>query len=281
MAMSLMGNNQSFDSVKRDSMNLKSNFIDSGSRKRPVLAIRTVPPLLQQTNDNMSPTPMTMRQSLDPVPKICNNLRGMELGTDTSTANGHRRNGKVKTDNAFYTGRKGNEPTLSSKIRDILEWRTMKSGSGTGVHLEKQDNGDNESAKKTKKTSGGMRDLWKSRQIESLPKKGPKAGQMYEIVNQHIIEDSVDKTVTISTWRERADEGHGSDTDNTSIYYISPSAYAREDAQVNANFGRRLLVGHGSRRETQGRSDRIVEANGGHSSTRAKVRSVHLPSYNS
>ena len=246
-ATPLMGNRY-LDDRRRGTTNSKSSVVDSGSRKRPILAIRTVSPLVQQPIDNTSPThPMKMRHGLDPVPKIRGSLRDMELGADTSPANGHSWKGKAKPDNlvqheAKEPRRKRNEPSFSSKIKDILEWRTMKPG--IRVNLERQENGDHGSATRTKKPTGRMRDLWKGRRP-----KGPKAGQMYEIVNQHIIEDSIDRTVTISTWRERVDEGRGSDTDNTSVYYFSPGGYGHEGAhlvEVNGNLGRRLLGGHGS-----------------------------------
>ena len=202
----------------------------------------------------------------------------MELGTGASNANGHGWKGMAKIDNLYQhetKERKRNEPTISSKIKDILEWKL-----GTGVHLERKDNGDHGSAKKTEKAAEGMRDLWKSRRIESPKNKGPKAGQIYEIVNQHIIEDSMDRTVTISTWREQVDEGHESDTDSTSIYYISPGGYAREDAhivEVSADFGRQLLGSrHGSRKE-QGTPYGAIEANNGPSSKTTKVRSFQSP----
>jgi hypothetical protein len=201
----------------------------------------------------------------------------MELGTGASLANGHGWKGKI--DNLFQhetKERKRNEPTISSKIKDILEWKL-----GTGVHLERKDYGDHGSAKTTEKAAEGMRDLWKSRRIESPKFKGPKAGQIYEIVNQHIIEDSMERTVTISTWREQVDDGHGSDTDSTSVYYISPGGYAHEDAhivEVNANFGRQLPGSrHGSRKEIKGTPYGAIEANNGPSSTGTKVRSIQSP----
>jgi hypothetical protein len=246
--------NRNLDDVMRGSMTSKSSVMASGSLKRPILAVRTVPPLVHHVNDNTSPTPpMTKRHHLDLGPKYRRSLRDMELGTGASLSNGHGRKGMAKIDNLFQhetKERRRNEPTVSSKIKDILEWKL-----GTGVHLERKDNGDHHgSAKKTEKADKGMRDLWKSRRIESPKIKGPKAGQIYEIVNQHIIEDSMDRTVTISTWREQADEGHGSDTDSTSIYYISPGGYAHEDAQ-------------------------IIEVNNGLSST-TKVRSIQSsPTY--
>jgi len=154
-----------------------------------------------------------------------------------------------------------------------LEWKL-----GTGVHLERKDKGNYGSAKKTEKAAEGMRDLWKSRRIEYPRNKGPKAGQIFEIVNQHVIEDSADRTVTISTWREQVDvdQGHGSDTDSTSVYYISPGGYSHEDAhiiEVNTDF-RRQLPGsrHGSRKEIQGTPYGAIEANNGPSSTKAKNR---------
>ena len=254
----------------------------SGSLKRPILAIRTVSPLVHQVNDNTSHVPpMTMRHNLDLVPRYRSSLRDMELGTGPSLANnGHGWRGMAKTDNIFQherKERKRNEPTISSKIKDILEWKL-----GTGVHLERKDNGDHGSAKNTEKAAEGMRDLWKkSRRIESPKNKGPKAGQIYEIVNQHIIEDSMDRTVTISTWREQMDEGHGSDTDSTSIYFISPGGYAPEDAhmlEVSSNFGTQLLGSrHGSRKGVQGTSYGAVGVNNGPSSTTTKVRFIQSP----
>lgn len=71
----------------------------------------------------------------------------------------------------------------------------------------------------------------------------------------------MDRTVTISTWREQVDDGYDLDTDTTSVYYISPGVYAGEGAhmaEVNTNLGRR----------THGRTPYgPVEAN---SSTKAK-----------
>jgi hypothetical protein len=200
----------------------------------------------------------------------------MQLEDDTLPANGHRWKGK--TDDLFQhetkaTKRGRDGPTLSSKIRDILEWRTMKDG--TSLHL---DSGDRGSAKNTKKAAGGMRDLWKGRNIESRKNKGPKPGQMYEIANRYIIEDSIDRTVTISTWRERAEEEHSSDTDTMSIYYVGLDGYAHEN---DGKFERRPLGSrHGSRRETQGTSYGPFESDKGPSSISAKVRSTHCPRRN-
>ena len=274
--MQFMGTNQNIDDVMQGSMNSKSSLMASGSLKRPLLAIRTVSPLAHQVpSDNTSPTPpMMMRHNLDFVPKSrSTSFHDTDLRTGASHVNGHGWRGMAKPDNnIFQQGtkeRKRNEPTISSKIKDILEWKL-----GTGVHHERKDSGDHGS----KKTAEGMRELWKSRRVESPRNKGPRAGQIYEIVNQHIIEDSMDRTVTISTWREQADEGHGSDTDSTSIYYISPGGYAREDAhmlEVNADFGRSLL---GSRhKDIQGTSSYgAVEANNGPSSITTKVRSIPI-----
>ena len=278
-AMQLTGN-QNLEDVMQGSMTSKSSLIASGILKRPTLAVRTESPLVHQVNVNRSPTPpMTKGHNLDLVPIYRRSLRDMEFGTGASHTNGHGWKGMEKIDNLFQhetKERKRNQPTISSKIKDILEWKL-----GTGVHLERKDNGDQGSAKKIEKAAEGMRDLWKSRRIESPKNKGPKAGQIYEIVNQHVIEDSADRTVTISTWREHVDEGHGSDTDSTSIYYISPSGYAREDAhivEVNTDFGRQLVgPRHGSRKEIQGTPHGAIEANNGLSSTTAKVRSIQSP----
>jgi len=205
----------------------------------------------------------------------------MQFGSDKSPDNSHR--WKARTDDSFQHGpkeRKRNQATFSSKVRDILEWRMMKPG--TAIYLERQDDGDHGSAKKTKKVAGAMRDLWKSRNINNPKDKGPKAGQLYEIVNRHVIEDSIDKTVTLSTWRERVDGGHESDTDNMSIYYISPDGYAHEGAhaaEVNANFERRQLGSrHEFRRQNHGTSHGPVEADNDPSSTSTKVRWIQLSS---
>ena len=205
--------------------------------------------------------------------------------SNTSPSNVAKRQANDKTDDSseHEMNRKRNEPpTFSSKIKDILEWRTMKVGNGVHQPGRQRENGnaggDHESAKtkKTKKAVGGMPDLWKSRHIEYSRNKGPKPGQMYEVVNRHIIEDSIDRTVTISTWREQAEEGNGSDTDTMSIYYISPGGYAHEGehaADVNAKLKRRLLGSkNGSRTENQGTSYGRVEADTDSSSTLAKVR---------
>ena len=274
---------QNLDDVMRGSMTSKSSLIASGSLKRPILAVRTVSPLIHQINDNTSPTPpMIKRHNLDLVPKYSRSLLDVELGTGASLANGHGWKGMEKIDNLIQhetkERRRRNEPTFSSKIKDILEWKI-----GTGVPLERKDNGDPGSARKTEKAAEGMRDLWKSRRIESPKNKGPRAGQIYEIINQHIIEDNMDRTVTISTWREQVnvDEGHGSDTDSTSIYYISPGGYASEDAhivEVNADFGRQLLGSrHGARKAIQGTPYGAIQANNGPSSTATKVRSIQSP----
>ena len=259
--------------------------MDSSSRKRPILAISTISPLVRQANDNTSPTyPMTMRHHFDPVPKICSGLRDAQLGNDRPPVNGHGWKGKEKTDvfqpETKERMRKRNEPTISSKIRDILEWRTMKAGADACPERGNSDDHRNAKKTSTKKAAGGMRDLWKSRQITSpsLKNKGPKPGQLYEIVNRHIVEDSIDRTVTISTWREQVDEEHGSDTDNMSIYYISPHGYAHECGEVNAEFGKRLLEStHGSKRENQG-TYRSVGEDDVPSSILAKVCSIQFPS---
>lgn len=268
--MQFMGN-QDLDDVMRGGMSSKSSLMASGSLKRPILAIRTVSPLVHQVNDNTSSTlPMSKQYDLDPIPKFRSSLRDTELGTDSSPSNDHGWKEMAKTKNLFQhepKERKRNEPIISSKMKDILEWRTMKLGT-----VERQDYG---SARKTEKTAGGTRDPWKSRRIE-LPKKGPKAGQLYEIINQHIIEDGMDRTVTISTWREQVDEGRGSDTDTSSVYYISPDGYARGGAHMVevASFGKRLLGSRSeTRKETQGTPYGPI---GGASSTTAKVRSIQL-----
>ena len=277
--MHFMGNDQNLDDVMQGGMTSKGSLVASGILKRPILAVRTVSPLAHQVNDNTPP--MTKRHNLDLGPKYRMNLRDMEFGTGASLANGHGWKGITKIDNLIQhetKERRRNVPTISSKIKDILEWKL-----GTGVHLERKDNNgdkhhDGSANKKTEKAAEGMRDLWKSRRIESSKNKGPKAGQLYEIVNQHIIEDSMDRTVTIATWREQVDDGHGSDTDSTSIYYISPGGFAREDAhmvEVNANFGRQLL---GSRHDSDGsRKGTPYGAIEGPSSTTTKVRSIQSP----
>ena len=275
------------DDVMQGSMTSKSSLLASGILKRPILAVRTESPLVHQVNDNTSATPpMSKRQYLDLVPKYRESLHDMELGTGASLPDSHRWKGMEKIDNLFQhekKERKRNEPTISSKIKDILEWKL-----GTGVHPQRKDKGDHGNAKKTEKAAENMRDLGKSRRrLESSRSKGPKAGQIYEIVNQHIIEDSTDRTVTISTWREQVDvdQGHGSDTDSTSIYYISPGGYAREDAhivEVNADFARQLLgPWHGSKKEIQGTPYGAIEANNGPPSGTTKVCLIQsLPTYN-
>lgn len=274
--------NRNVDDVMQGSMPVtpKSSLLASGILKRPILAVKTESPLGHQVNDNTSHAShipsMSKRQYLDLGPKY--------RGTGASLPNSSRRKGIEKIDNLFQhekKERKRNEPTISSKIKDILEWKL-----GTGVHHQRKENGDHGNAKKTEKAAENMRDLGRIRRIDSSRNKGPKAGQIYEIVNQHVIEDSTDRTVTISTWREQVDmdQGHGSDTDSTSVYYISPGGYAREDAhivEVNADFARQLLRSwHKSKKEIQGTHYGAIEANNGPPSRTTKVRSIQsLPTY--
>lgn len=70
-------------------------------------------------------------------------------------------------------------------------------------------------------------------------RKGPRAGQEYEIVNKKVIEETPEKTVAITTWREQvALETNPNDVETMSIHYMGLEDYAaaeRTMTEVDSN----------------------------------------------
>ncbi|KAF9451829.1 hypothetical protein P691DRAFT_698441 [Macrolepiota fuliginosa MF-IS2] len=70
-------------------------------------------------------------------------------------------------------------------------------------------------------------------------RRGPRAGQELEVVNRKVVEDTPEKTVTISTWREQvARETSPNDVETMSIHYMGLEDYAaaeRTMTEVDSN----------------------------------------------
>ena len=119
------------------------------------------------------------------------------------------------------------ENGFSSKAREIREW--MKGKSGTEIHRSPTPPRTLAvDSTRTRRTVGGIRDLFKSRRNPSrkVGDWGPKPGQTYEIFEHRVIENNPERTVEISTWREHSERK--ADEETMSVYYISADEYAQE-----------------------------------------------------
>ncbi|KAJ7228118.1 hypothetical protein B0H12DRAFT_232747 [Mycena haematopus] len=67
-------------------------------------------------------------------------------------------------------------------------------------------------------------DRIKASGVNDRTRMGPLAGQDYEMVRYHVLEEGPDCTVSISTWREQAIEEADSDQD-MSVYFVEPDDY--------------------------------------------------------
>jgi hypothetical protein len=90
---------------------------------------------------------------------------------------------------------------------------------------------------------------------------GPMSGQAYRMIDRRIIEDTPERTVTISTWREEVARRA---SDAMSVYYVNPDDYAMADGETSVtatraapNQARRHRdEGHSSSRSREGREVR-------------------------
>lgn len=209
-------------------------------RKRPLLSIRTTPPVVKESEGSSTELTATLRPRFDPMRVLRNSVKGKQLisedvGVD---GDGYRWKGKAREESA------GNRPKLerkeskiSSKAREIREW--MKGKSGLDIHRSTTDPRTIVvDSTRTRQTVGGVRDLFKSRRKASrkVGDLGPKPGQTYEIVERRVIENNPERTVEISTWREHSERKGGAEDEETmSIYYISADEYAQEGEFATTN----------------------------------------------
>ncbi|KAF8955957.1 hypothetical protein BDZ97DRAFT_1854189 [Flammula alnicola] len=220
----------------------KGTATASGGQKRPMLAVRTTSPVVDQ-NDGSTARTTTPRPRFDPMRAFRNSFLGKQGGNEGPSGSGHRWKGKgreepPREDEAVEM----RESRVSAKAREIREW--MKGKSGSDIHRSasyadsKPGNGGTKLPAKNRQTVGGVRDLFKNRRTAPAPRdRGPKAGQTYEIVDHRIIENNPERTVEISTWREEATKKPKpeEEEDTMSIYYISADEYAQEGEHEHAN----------------------------------------------
>ncbi|KAF9027407.1 hypothetical protein BDZ89DRAFT_1134203 [Hymenopellis radicata] len=79
---------------------------------------------------------------------------------------------------------------------------------------------------------------WKSK---SMGRAGPKAGAEFDVVRDRILEETPEKTTTISTWRQRvADEADDKEED-MSVYYLTPRDYDAQEQEFGERSTSRAL----------------------------------------
>ncbi|KAF8648757.1 hypothetical protein AX16_006184 [Volvariella volvacea WC 439] len=75
--------------------------------------------------------------------------------------------------------------------------------------------------------------------LGAIDEMGPRAGQDYEMIDRRVVEETPERTVTISTWREQVAREM---QDAMSVYYVTPGDYAAEAS--GGSHGRSLSYGH-------------------------------------
>jgi hypothetical protein len=199
-------------------------------RRRPLLAIRTTPPVVKESEGSSTEPTATPRPRFDPMRVLRNSFKGKQLGSEDAgvDGDGYGWKGKEKAASAGNrTELETRESKISSKAREIREW--MKGKSGLDIHRSPTPRMMAVDSTRTRQAVGGVRDLFKSRRKTSQKDVGPKPGQTYEIVENRVIENNPERTVEISTWREHAERKAGAEDEETmSIYYISADEYAQE-----------------------------------------------------
>ncbi|KAF9493513.1 hypothetical protein BDN71DRAFT_1090160 [Pleurotus eryngii] len=75
---------------------------------------------------------------------------------------------------------------------------------------------------------GTSKSLLPSRNTNTAVSKPSRLGEQFEMVRRKIIEDSPQKTVTISMWRENVADEAGGEV-GMSVYYVNPDDYAVEE----------------------------------------------------
>ncbi|KAF8886242.1 hypothetical protein CPB84DRAFT_1787760 [Gymnopilus junonius] len=207
--------------------------MDSVNNKRPTLAIRTTSPLAE-LNDGSTARTLTPKPRFDPMRSFRNSFRSRQDENDDPSMSRRQWKGKEKAI-VVDEAEESRESKVAVKAREIRAWMMGKSGSdihrSTAYPDHRQDKGETSYATKTRQTVGGF---FKNRRRDtSRLDRGPKPGQTYEIVNRRIVENSPEKTVEISTWREHAVEQANDDEDKMSIYYINADEYTREGFYAN------------------------------------------------
>lgn len=209
-------------------------------RKRPLLAIRTTPPVVKESEGSSTePTP-TLRPKFDPMRVLRNGFKEKQLRSEDAGVDGDGIDwkGNEKAESARNRPKlERKESKISSKAREIREWMKGKSGSEIHQSLTHPKMIAVDSTR-TRHTVGGVRDLFKSRRKGSrkVGDLGPKPGQTYEIVDRRVIENNPERTVEISTWREHAERKAAAEDEETmSIYYISADEYAQEGEFATTN----------------------------------------------
>lgn len=207
-------------------------------RRRPLLAIRTTPPVVKESEGSSTEPTATPRPRFDPMRVLRNSFKGKQLGSEDAGVDGDGYwKGKEKAALAGNrTELEMRESKISSKAREIREW--MKGKSGLDIHRSPTPRMMAVDSTRTRQPVGGVRDLFKSRRKASrnVGDVGPKPGQTYEIVEHRVIENNPERTVEISTWREHAERKAGAEDEETmSVYYISADEYAQEGEFATTN----------------------------------------------
>lgn len=208
-------------------------------RKRPLLAIRTTPPVVKESEGSSTEPTATPRPRFDPMRVLRNSFKGKQLGSEDAGVDGDGYGWKGKEKVASPGNRtelEMRESKISSKAREIREW--MKGKSGLDIHRSPTPRMMAVDSTRTRQAVGGVRDLFKSRPKASrnVGDVGPKPGQTYEIIEHRVVENNPERTVEISTWREHAERKVGAEDEETmSIYYISADEYAQEGEFATTN----------------------------------------------
>ncbi|CAA7262862.1 unnamed protein product [Cyclocybe aegerita] len=222
--------NEDFDAVTQGGTTSKGAATTVGtSRRRPILAIRTTSPFVEKDEGSVGRM-TTPRPRFDPMRVFRNSFR-TKTPREAPAVNGRQWKGKERaTDDNGEIDHKA-----AAKAMGIREW--LKGKSGSDIHRAAtlparrlEDSGTPSHPMKTRQTVGGVKDLFRDRHAGSSTRdRGPKPGQRYEMINRRIVENSEDRTVEISMWKQHTPgEVRPEDADRMSIYYLSADDYARE-----------------------------------------------------
>ncbi|KAF9485748.1 hypothetical protein BDN70DRAFT_456744 [Pholiota conissans] len=222
---------------------------DNQPFKRPAIAIRTTSPFLEPnggTTAHMESTPKPTK--FDPMQAFRNSFLGKTTDNEdlSQTSSVARWKGKDKAlpvvDDSMERIR---QSKLSTKAIEIREW--LQGKSGTGMHrtaptsrktANRNAEPDNSNSRQPK--MGTIRSLFKNNRPPPPPKdRGPKPGQTYEIINNRVVENTEDRTVEISTWREQpVQRTKSNDDERMSIYYLSADEYPQDGEFANTTIAK-------------------------------------------
>ncbi|KAK0469991.1 uncharacterized protein EV420DRAFT_83801 [Desarmillaria tabescens] len=127
------------------------------------------------------------------------------------------------------------QPTRRDMPRSMGSKKVLDSGVGR-LALERL----NGSPMRLRRVSESVLDHGKARRMNGstgrkAPRTGPKAGQEFDVVHDQILEDGPERTVTISTWRERV--AKEAKYEDMSVYYMTQGDYEVQETTEGRSSG--------------------------------------------